>query len=647
MEGGPLTGMDSSFPFWTWLNCVLEERDPSTVPILLISIGAMLACTWNGHQQYREIRRLKGAMAAEVPENDRLTQEAARERIAEETKRKIGLDTVIAGFALLAYLLVLMVNESLGSLAGKVVLILAALPGTIGFCHHVFAVGRHFTRRQTTVESYVEFRKRYDRARRGGNEPSPFDELANDDIADYTPPLPQTFFAALILTAIFLVPASMTRHPYFLWPADQSPPPILASPQTDRCALGALPRTQQAPPPRPITINTTIVYEPQREADKVDPRLVRDKQKVALVNGTFYAGLGAYVWMLYLLISRINTATLTSRFLLNCGVRAAMGIGIGAIIALAGTAMFKTEGIVAPILLFLIGLLPQWALTSLRNKAKEWFAVREDGCETLPVCLVDGLNDGLIDLLSEHGVGDIEHLANADAGELTLQTLFPLARVADWIDQAILIQQVRGDIVHCRKAGIAKATDYARLYGELIGDVLPPLPRPATAKAAAAAPAANAGASSAGTDVRADAKKIFTTLATASSRTEEALYNIGRKLYQHYVVRLLWNLADLPGSIWCGWVTQVAEWMPTVFAAAQKSAKAAGTWFDPPPAWGNPFSIQDRTKLADFDAKFRAQLQQDLPEAGYAIDDAWAWPASPNSWREVIAALFPRVERRF
>lgn len=353
--------------------------------------------------------------------------------------------------------------------------------------------------------------------------------------------------------------------------------------------------------------------------------------------------------MLYLLISRITTATLTSRFLLNCGVRASMGIGIGAIISLAGMSMFKTEGIVAPVFLFLIGLLPQWALTSLRNKAKEWFDVREDGCETLPVCLVDGLNDGLIDLLSEHGVGDIEHLANADPGELTLQTLFPLARVADWIDQAILIQQVRGDIVHCRRLGISKGTDYARVYGELIGDVLPPLPRTVTANAAAAAaapPTANAGAaSSAGNDVRADAKKIFTTLASASGRSEEALYNIGRKLYQHYVVRLLWNLGDLPGSIWCGWVSEVAEWMPVVFADAQEAANAINAPFDPPPAWGNPFGMDD-TKHAAFETEFRARLKEDLLKAGYSIDDGWTWPSSPKTWRDVIAALFPHITRR-
>lgn len=653
-----------------WFKCVIDDTEPATVPIILITIFALILGVMNS-LWVRLFRKVPSPLPAVAL--DKKARKAERDRRSDEVKRQITFDAVLAGITLALYLMVIVVTESLGSLTQKVALMLALLPGAVGLCHHVFAVGRHFVRRQTTIEAYKEFRQRYDRARRGDTEAaSPLDELAQDDPQDYTPPLPQTFFASLLISAVFLVPASMSKHPYFLWPAtDAATAPALSAPASSarRCCVET--GATVPPPSRPQTVmNFNNVSPPAKVPDNnqpLDPKTRRAKDLIAMVNGLFFAGVGAYVWTLYLLVTRINTAALTSRFLMNCAVRAAMGIAIGAAVAVMGPDMFGGSA-TGPALLFVIGLLPQWALTTFRNKAKEWFGVKEDGCETLPLCLVDGLNDGLIDLLNELGVSDIEHLANSDPGELTLQTLFPLSRIVDWIDQAVLIQEVRGDIVTFRKMGIACATDMMRLHGEYIGTIKlarlavpPPKPAPVVGEAvnATAPPAATVAAP--GYDPKAEAAKVYGALGSATSRSEEALHSIGRKLYDNYLVTFLWNLWNMPGSIWTGWVAEVAEWMPAIFNAATALASSDYVLM-PEPSWDGRIGVVTPQGTSDtlsesFIKEFPKKLSEELGKIGFVLepradglvrDEKW-WSdvlSRAEWWRDIVQPIFPIVRPR-
>lgn len=629
-----------------WIVAFLKATEPATVPIILITVFMIILGVVNSLWTTLS-RETETPEPADADDKDAKKKERARK--SEEVKRQIQFDAVLAGITLVLYLIVIMLTESLTTLTEKVALILAILPGATGLCHHVFAVGSHFLRRQSTVEAYKEFRERYDRARRGDTEAaSPLDELAQDNPEDYTPPLPQTFFAALLITAVFLVPASMTKHRYFLRPSEVKTTNTGTPPQTDTTATTA------------TIAPTAAAAKSHSQKDPNDDFPERKKDLIGLVNGLFYAGLGAYVWTLYLLVTRINTAALTSRFLINSAVRAAMGIAIGAAVALFGPGMFD-GGASGPALLFAIGLLPQWALTTLRSKAKDWFGVKEDGCETLPLCLVDGLNDGLIDLLNEFGVGDVEHLANADPGELTLQTLFPLSRVVNWIDQALLIQEVRGDIVSFRKVGIACATDLALLHGEFIGTVklaravVPPPATPPDPNAPnAPAPAPPPGLPY---DPQAEAKKVYAALASAISRPEEVLHIIGRKLYGNYMVSFLWNLWNMPGSIWTGWVAEVAEWMPAIFEAATDAATITKIRLMPEPSWDGRIGViaaegQEEKLPTTFIPVFRQQLNEKLAKLEFMLDDdpgePWWTTVFQKAvwWRDIVQPIFPLVRPR-
>jgi hypothetical protein len=694
---GYLAGFAATYVFCaagikTWLTYVSSTKTvPATEPIIVITLLAIFAGCINSLWPKFTSAPESVTEGVPTPSAAKKQKETRRKLRRENVKRKIAFDAILAGVTLALYLVIIMIDESLGDLTDKVALILASLPGAIGFCHHVFAVGLHFTRRQTTVEAYKTFRERYDQARRGDTESSsPLDEMTKDEPEDYIPPLPQTFFASLLITAVLLVPASMTTDPDFL---------KLEPPAAGTVASGA----QGATTSRTITEQTTVkgsgdqttttktttegatIAPPAGKqgtgtaaaAAAKDPRSESQiKGRVALVNGIFFAGLGAYVWALYLLVSRINAAALTSRFLINCAVRTAMGIAIGAGMSVIGPTVFT--GGSGWLLLFLIGMLPQWALTTLRNKAKEWFGVKEDGCETLPICLVDGLNDGLIDLLSELGVGDIEHLAHCDPGELTLQTLFPLARVTNWIDQALLIQEVRGDIVNFRNNGISTATSFARLHAEFAGllkvraarviaqpaaPVPSPVPAPVPSPVAAPAPPNPADPATLFTgcalnalpvpaapyNPQTEAGAIYAALATGSKRSAEALHLLGRRFFDDYFVAFLWNLWNMPGSIWTGWVAELAEWMPAVFNAAETAADSAGVHLIPAASWDDCLCISSTSPdtLSTFFSKFGEALRSELDALDYVLDkdaDPAQWFESAKSWRDVVKRIFPQVQ---
>ncbi|HEY8134068.1 MAG TPA: hypothetical protein VII12_19485, partial [Thermoanaerobaculia bacterium] len=48
--------------------------------------------------------------------------------------------------------------------------------------------------------------------------------------------------------------------------------------------------------------------------------------------------------------------------------------------------------------------------------------------------------------------------------ELSERTLIPIHRILEWIDQAMLIQRVKRNVVAMRSSGVRTATDLARLY---------------------------------------------------------------------------------------------------------------------------------------------------------------------------------------
>lgn len=260
---------------------------------------------------------------------------------------------------------------------------------------------------------------------------------------------------------------------------------------------------------------------------------------VSGLAGLVYAGYGAYIYTLILVISRLNSSALTGQFLAVSSVRSAIALVLG--FAAADTNIFAGlsdhQGL---FILSFIGLFPAWAMDAVRRKAQDLFKARDVGCDVLPLCLIDGLDDGIADRLAELGVWDIQHIAAHDPIVLAAKSLYPIRRVVDWMDQALLISYVRGQISHFRSVGVRGAIDFAALYQDAMGfdneidDLSKPEDQAAYRKR-----------------LLDRAAEIFKVLAQKTGLSEASLNAIGRSLYEDPLVNLIWDIwfdADKPAD---------------------------------------------------------------------------------------------------
>lgn len=190
------------------------------------------------------------------------------------------------------------------------------------------------------------------------------------------------------------------------------------------------------------------------------------------LRGVVYAGLGAYVSVLYFMISRLYASALSSRFLMASAISSASAIVMGWVFANIGTNVFGADATSLNLatVLFLTGLFQKWAFDALRRRARKLFGQPDPVTVELPLNTVEGIDDVHADLLSEYGVTTVQHLATAEPGELCERTLLPMDRIAEWMDQAILVMYFNKNILAARSLGIRGAVDLALIYNQAVAE---------------------------------------------------------------------------------------------------------------------------------------------------------------------------------
>jgi hypothetical protein len=194
------------------------------------------------------------------------------------------------------------------------------------------------------------------------------------------------------------------------------------------------------------------------------------------VQGMMYAGLGSYVAVLYYMVARLYANALSSRFIVTSALRTASAVVLGWVFGIVGITAFAGEpstaaaagegsaALASNAVLFLVGLFHNMAIESLRNRARKLFGSESMDAEEVPLTAVEGIDDTTAELLAEHGVATIQHLATSEPGDLCDRTILPLDRVIDWMDQALLIRYLKGSIKMSRGLGIRAATDLALVH---------------------------------------------------------------------------------------------------------------------------------------------------------------------------------------
>lgn len=306
--------------------------------------------------------------------------------------------------------------------------LLALTPSSLAFGYFAMGRRRTFQCRKRAILDYVQFRERFARSMSDGKPFFiPLIEIKDEELQQLHPRAGRYFIAALVLALPFLIVGELSESLHGV----------------------------QAP----------FTYLP------VLP--VSDAPSSEGLRGLVFAGYGVFVYTLISIIRRIQAAALSSEFLLSTAMRAVVMMTIG---FTAGEVGFFTDvGTPAQALLvyFSLGAFPNWGYDALRTKAKGLLKPRHAGEEQLPLEMVDGLDAPLVDRLEELGISDVQHLATSDPVDLTLYTLFPLHRIVDWIDQAILITYLRDKVSVARQLGLRGAIDMRSAYLQAMQPALP------------------------------------------------------------------------------------------------------------------------------------------------------------------------------
>jgi hypothetical protein len=465
---------------------------------------------------------------------------------------------VLGVTAAVVFLTWLYLNSSIELVPPTLFWVLAVIPGLTGVLYHFISIGPRFGARQESVNAYANYCQAHNSAwprtmeerakiglglnqkRKSGPPISSDPFVAFNSLESYGPSASASIWSGMLLTAVFSVAAMISDEMRIRIErsaaGDPKARPIVTVPGGFPQLYGQRevdsPTNTEETPAATATTGTdaTTVTDATTGTQPAATDAARRKtaqttaqwqQSITAnaVNGLLFAALGAYVSVLWRMVIRINANALTYRFMFTAALRSAIALIIGLTAGQLDLFGFlKTNG-PREALFFLAGLFTDWAIGLLRSRARNVFQVGDTGCDRLPLCLVDGLDDGVIDILDEIGIWDVQHLATIDPGELTLRTLHPFNRVLDWIDQAILISSLRRNISVARDFGVRGAIDLMTLYSYThLGDEA----QAATTKAAA--------------------EKVLDGIAQKSGMSKESLQILAAAYWFDYTVNLLYSL---------------------------------------------------------------------------------------------------------
>ncbi len=496
--------------------------------------------------------------------NEESPQESQERGSADQLERR---DTKLPWVVSASLLLAALVGWWLfGRQATHVFWMLAAVPGLVAIVNFWVTELPRYNRRARAVDTWltnledVASKRIPEQFQEKAALPSDFD-AESETLARFVrlhegqtgveqPRFAMTLFGALALTAVFGLAAQLSKGPQGIGiaqtstPASTPPPtgtptgvPSHPSPAhgpggvpTQRSAVaitGGSPQpTPTATPTEPTATKTPTLTSSVRPTTKANAAGTGERvpQSDEGEHGLIYAAYGAYLFCIQLLISRLNAGSISGRFLVRLAMQAAIALVLG--YAAGETGAFRAVGSETQslFLYFVLGLFPTWAWQAIRRKGRDILAPEEVGCESLPLCLVDGIDDGVADRLWELGLADVQHLATADPIDLTLKTSYPPNRVIDWIDQATLIAYTRRKIPAFRQYGIRGAIDFATIYGDSTGRM------------------GIGGDYEDAQQRKSRAEGILKQLATKAELDSQALAAIGRSLFEDENLHILWLL---------------------------------------------------------------------------------------------------------
>jgi hypothetical protein len=346
------------------------------------------------------------------------------------------------------------------------------------------------------------------------------------------------------------------------------------------------------------------------------------------LRGMVFAGYGVYVYTLLLIIHRIHAAALSSEFLMATTARALITLVMGFVAGQMQLIQALGTDNQSGFLYFILGAFPSWALQALRRRVQTIFQPSVPSQDALSLEYVDGINDQISERLEELGISDIQHLASADPGELTLRTLYPLARTIDWVDQALLITYLRDKIGAARQLGLRGAIDMRETWLEARNSALEGQETgAATTGGVMAVELLDAGQR---------ARLLLQDLATRIGIPQQAIYTIGARLSEEYQVDFLAYLRNRRSQAWP---------LPALVGAIRRAFEHSGLQGGEPGLEGIPEGPFDATPLAspDIQKRFEERLAEELQRMSLQWSGNFEELRDAASYQEIYDILLARI----
>lgn len=361
----------------------------------------------------------------------------------------------------------------------EVLWVLVPIPGLVGIMYHVLNLQPRYDNRVSVADLYRQFLAAFHARWATGAATAPeVSEDAAEDLSSHQPKFSSTLWAAALLTAVLAIPAAVSGGGIDLTFSGDTETAAAAGTQARR-GLFATP-----------------------------------KELSSEATGLVFAGLGVYALIILRMVGRLNSGSLHARFMITAALRATIAQVLG---YFAGAANYFSEiPTIGNTAYFLIGLFYPLFVEQLRDKAVALFTREKPVTVPMDVKMIDGISDDEVEILTELGITDVQHVAASDPAVLSVRSLYPFERVVDWINQAMLIRRYRENIAALRKLNVRGIVDWIPLMDPIVRN----------------------------TGDKSDSEAMLGYIATSVGEPVEVVRVFGRATYNDYKANLLWSLCQ-------------------------------------------------------------------------------------------------------
>jgi hypothetical protein len=354
----------------------------------------------------------------------------------------------------------------------KVLWVLVPIPALVGIMYHLLNLQPRYDNRVSIGELYHRFLAAFHQRWAGGQAAPEVSEDAAEDLSSHQPKFSSTLWAAALLTAVLAIPAAVSGG------------------------------------------GVDLTFSGDEATVPAKGMLIAPHELSSEATGLVFAGLGVYALIILRMIGRLNSGSLHARFMITAALRATIAQVLG---YFAGAANYFSDiPAIGNTAYFLIGLFYPLFVEQLRDKAIKLFTRKQPVTEPMEVKMIDGIGDDVVEILTELGITDVQHVAASDPAVLSVRSLYPFERVVDWINQAMLIRRFRENIVEVRKLNMRGISDWIPLMEPIVND----------------------------TPQRADSEAVLGYIATATGEPVEVVRVFGRAAYNDYKANLMWSLCQ-------------------------------------------------------------------------------------------------------